>query len=389
MSSLQSFAGRKLLQPLVFLNHYGEVIPENSGVFTGETLMAFRVDATTGKRSAFAITHCPARRAHKTLEPEMMKTSPASDYSPGQIDSIHEALLAYSEAVSERPLPEPYPNRVVRQPIPFIPSEARFAAVFKPGKTRTLRGGLKIYSPAELFVTEGHPDFAGKIIRETTGRFILEVGKVKATERKKFINRARAEVKRDRLRNTTGVLRCVSCLQGEIGKGEFVLCDVCSSKNTAVAFHAESRFDFPTPDYGAQDDTRAITVEQDKYFSPDHAFTDEERPLLENELATILAVKYAGFTVRNSAPFKKAQRATALLVCRFVFEYRFADIALIMPNINEKAATKFCQRARSSYWERYVREAMPEEARTAINFGLLRSIYPQNLNAGYMVRSTV
>jgi hypothetical protein len=91
--------------------------------------------------------------------------------------------------------------------------------------------------------------------------------------------------------------------------------------------------------------------------------------------------------VRNSKAFKKAQRAATLLVGHFVFDHRFVDLASVVPNTNEKAVTKFCQRARADYWGKYVRDVMPEEARAAIHLGLLRSIYSQNLNAGYLVRS--
>jgi hypothetical protein len=105
----------------------------------------------------------------------------------------------------------------------------------------------------------------------------------------------------------------------------------------------------------------------------------------------ILANTCAGFTVVDSTAYRKARRAASFLVGRYVFRHRFVDLALAVPTEKREttanAVGQFCKRARHEYSTRYLYQPVPEEANAAIRLCLLRSIYPQNLNSGYLMRA--
>jgi ribosomal protein L37AE/L43A len=227
-------------------------------------------------------------------------------------------------------------------------------------------------------------------------------------------------------------LVCVQCGENTVerfGEG-FVLCDICETAPAVIAHGWKQddwneHFDFNgtsnPKDHGFQDAERRkmerkkrkqenlkpnIThLAQLRYVSPAtpyHSLSEYElprvdrerfweraRPLLEDELAWILAVKYPGFTNRNSPAYLKAQRAAAQLAAHFIFGRGFAEIVRMVPVSSRSNAEKLCKAVRADYMK-YVRQHRghrPEEASRAIRSGMLRSLYAPALTTGHLCRS--
>ena len=126
-----------------------------------------------------------------------------------------------------------------------------------------------------------------------------------------------------------------------------------------------------------------------EHYPPlDEGRTEETRPLDEMELAWILAKKYPGFTNKYngcseelSTAYQKARLATVQLAGHYLLNKSFEDIARITGKETE-AVKKFCHRARTDYFEKFVRQPMPDEVRISSASGMLRELYPASVSTG-------
>lgn len=192
-------------------------------------------------------------------------------------------------------------------------------------------------------------------------------------------------------------LLCVKCGENAVyrfGAG-FVLCETCE---TAPAV-AEPHFDFyklialasdTRKDGGFQDEENyKRTQPQHLSVSLAEMYGQSDRPLLDYELALILAVKYPKFTQRNTLSYLKAQRAAAQLSARFLFKRSFAEITRLVPHTKENAVRMYCERAHADF-AKYLRDCrgkFPEEARFALRSRMLDSLYAPALIQGHRCHS--
>lgn len=129
------------------------------------------------------------------------------------------------------------------------------------------------------------------------------------------------------------------------------------------------------------------------YPSLDEGYSVEGRPLREEELAHILAVKYPGFTNKTtviageeylSLAYREARKHAAMLVGHYIFKKTFTALGKML---GEKTDTvkKFCTRARHDYWTVMLKKPIPTEAQTALSSYMLRDLYPRYVTEGMQV----
>jgi hypothetical protein len=144
---------------------------------------------------------------------------------------------------------------------------------------------------------------------------------------------------------------------------------------------------------------KKLTSSQERYtrFGPHHFLSEYEmskeerkkfaelaRPLLEPELAWILAIKFKGFTQEESDAHLKARRAAAWLAAHFVFGRGFAEIAELTHS-DKSTVEKFCKAARKSYTDSLtkLRGIAPEEATVALRKRMLQGVYEKYVTEGH------
>jgi ribosomal protein L37AE/L43A len=192
-------------------------------------------------------------------------------------------------------------------------------------------------------------------------------------------------------------LTCVQCGENAVerfGDG-FVLCDICEVApamepwqidfNKLLALASSNRKDdgFQDAENYKRKQPESVPVSLPELYS--HA----DRPLLDYELALLLAVKYPKFTQRNSPAYLKAQRAAAQLAAHFLFQRTFAEITHMIPQTTEDAVRKFCRRAHADF-AKYLRSCqgrIPEEAVAALRSGMLTSLFAPALVKGHQCHS--
>lgn len=125
-----------------------------------------------------------------------------------------------------------------------------------------------------------------------------------------------------------------------------------------------------------------------------HCADTQDRPLTEEELAHILAVKYPNFTKQTtliageeylSLAYRNARIAAAMLVGHYIFKKTFTALGKMLGKKTD-TVKKFCVRARSDYWTVMLRQPVPTEVQTALSSYMLRDLYPRYLTEGMLVR---
>ena len=212
---------------------------------------------------------------------------------------------------------------------------------------------------------------------------------------------AKAERAMLKLLNSEQLL-CVKCgenLVHRFGAG-FVLCETCETAPTPVQHgwkqtdwdnHFDFDFDRPNRKDNAFQDAENYQRKTPKLMPVSLAelYSDPNRPLLDYELALLLAVKYPGFTNRNSLAYLKAQRAAAQIAAHFLFQRKFAEITRMIPLTTVDAVRKFCERVHADH-AKYLQQSRgyrPEEATTALRSRMLDSLYAPALITGHLCHS--
>src|SRR5437660_10918919 len=116
------------------------------------------------------------------LEAETMRANPFRSYGPPQLNASHDASLAYAKTVTERPLPEPYPQKH-EQPVgvAFVPSEITFDGTFLP---------------ASRMIQVNSGTYAGKVFTQLDRptHWLLVLEKISRKERRTCDNDAKTMV---------------------------------------------------------------------------------------------------------------------------------------------------------------------------------------------------
>ncbi len=403
MSTVQSFSGRKLLERIPCRPAF-----DGSGV-------------------GVAVQTCDPRSAHKVLEPEKMSIKPTRSFSAPQINAAHdlflEAIFPKTDSVPhaelvhkllERTPAEGSPKKYTERPdIAFMPSKISFDGTHLPveGKIRVDSGEYT----GKCFSHSLSPRHWLLVLGRVPKKKRLQQSRVLDTEADNFVKSFPAV-------SDGQLLRCVACGERDIDADGFLLCFYCNTHGTENYLGSKQHLDFGMEtlraslrkDSGFQDDEQAtavfhyplldtplreeqITESREKArkiaWKKNFNRTEEEqlakamievaaRPLDETELAWILSVKCEGWTIRNSQrAWKKAQRVAAQLVGHYIFGKSFGEVAKIVGK-EEEAVRKVCVRHRREYFNKLVRQPMPEEARTALASGMLRELYPPAVTTG-------
>jgi hypothetical protein len=413
VTGTQSFSGRKLLQHIPCRPAF-----DGSGLGAG-------------------VTACEPYAAH--IDPERMTTRPARTFGAPQINAAHDLFLEaifprtdsalhleLREGLLERTQPEPYPENCKRQDIAFTPSQIAFNATHFPA-AYTVRVESGPHAGNSFTHSRRHwlmvvdcdcPASAGT--RGHSHHTCRPSQKKRLGESKALDNQADAIAKLLPT-ESDGNLRCIACGKNEIDADGFLLCFWCNTQGIQDFLVDGKHLDFGMETLRAslrknrrfQDDSEAEKVshyplldtpvsagrvteikEKAQKLARKKNLREEQitktmlsnaaRPLDEMELACILSVKCgAGWTVRNSKQWKKAQRVAAQLAGHYIFGKTCGEIAKIVGK-EEKAVTKFCERSRVEYFTKLVRGPVPEEARAALARGILRELYPPAVTSGQL-----
>jgi hypothetical protein len=77
-------------------------------------------------------------------------------------------------------------------------------------------------------------------------------------------------------------------------------------------------------------------------------------------------------------------RIAARLAGHYLLDKSYAEIGSIM-GVKGDTVKKFCQRSRKAYFDKFVRQPMPEEVRISSASGMLRELYPASVSMGVQV----